>query len=79
MARGRAMRKSAPLTIQLAVRDQHPGAHRHRGVVPLLLEEPDPGGQHGHRPAGQGHEGVGQLEGHASGRRAGGRSPSRRW
>ena len=43
---------------------QHAGAHRHGRGVPLLLEEPDPGGQHGHRSAGQGHEGVGHLEGH---------------
>ena len=60
---GRAMRNRAPLTIQLAVLTSTPELTATVGAVPLLLEEPDPGGQHGHRPAGQGDEGVGQLEG----------------
>ena len=70
------MRNRAPLTIQLAVLTSTPELTATVPGVALLLEEPDPGGQHRHRSAGQRDEGVGQLEGQgaAVGKRVGHRA-----
>jgi len=63
MARGSAMRNSAPFTIQLAVLTSTPSSPPPVGVSPSCWKNRTLVAR-SHRPSGQRHEGVGQLQGH---------------